>query len=104
MAVTLDAAALATAADMDTDEATRLLAVVSLLVEGYAGSAPSSVQNEACIRTAAYLSSSQGGLAASQMSIGNGQETRFRAAGSALRLSGSESLLSFWRKPRARAV
>ena len=65
MAVTLTAADLAVAADLeDTVTAARLLAVATQVVEDYAPGAPEVLQNEAAIRFAGYLGSGPSGFGA----------------------------------------
>ena len=56
MAVSLSINELATAINGTTAVATRLLPVVTLMVEKYAPDAPSPVQDEASIRTAGWMS------------------------------------------------
>ena len=77
--------------------ATRLLSVTVELVNTYASAAPQSIRDEAAIRTAAYLNSSTAGAALRSLKVGDALQFEFRAAGSALRLSGSSALLSPWR-------
>ena len=92
-AVTLDAAGLKAAVNglNKSDDATvdRLLAVATEIVEKEAPAASSSLQNEAVIRTAAWLFQSQ--VSIGQMS----SENRTHAMG-AFRASGARALLSPW--------
>ena len=55
MAVTISAADLGAAAQLAGDQATRLLPVVTALVEQYAPDAPEAIQNEAAVRCAGWL-------------------------------------------------
>ena len=55
MAVTLSAMQLGPAIGVDAPLATRLLAVVTALVDGYAPGAPDALSNEAAIRAAGWL-------------------------------------------------
>ena len=93
MAVTIDAATLRSAVNgldkADAAVADRLLAVVSALVEGEAPGAPSSIQNEASIRAAAWLFQSQ-------TSIGQMSTENRTHASSSIRASGARALLSPW--------
>ena len=100
MAVTLDAATLATAIMADTATATRLLKVAKSLVEKYAPSAPAPVQNEATIRAAGYLNEQP--MAAQSWDQVGPKMARFDAAATgALRASGGMALLSPWKVRRA---
>ena len=91
-------------------DATRLRAVCLSLIEQYAPGAPDDVKSEALIRTAGYLHTSDGSMAAFQQvqitgSGGAAVDLKFRSAcGSALRCSGAAALLSPWRKRRAISV
>ena len=80
-------------------EATRreLFAIACELVNLEGGeTAPDSVSNEAVVLTAAYLQKRQGG-AVSEQKIGD-LNIKYRAVGSAVRLSGARALLSPWRE------
>ena len=93
MAVTIDAAALATATGLPAAKAERLLPVVVEMIERYAPDAPESIQNEAAIRTAGWLADSP----ASGLYEAEVGERGFRLARStltgALRSSGAMALL-----------
>ena len=93
MAVTLDSAALRASVNgldkADVAVADRLLAVVIALVEGEGPDAPSSIQNEAAIRAAAWLFQSQ-------TSVGQLSTENRPHASSSIRASGARALLSPW--------
>ena len=93
MAVTINAATLKSSVNglnNATDEVVdRLLAVGIAIVEIEAPGAPSSIQNEATIRSAAWIF--QTGISVGELSVDN----RTHAA-SALRASGARALLSPW--------
>ena len=93
----IDAAALATATGLSSAVATRLRAVCLPTIEQYASDAPDEIQSEALIRMASYLDSSRAGLAIRELKVTDSLTFEFRAAGSALRLSGGSALLSPWR-------
>ena len=93
----IDAAALATATGLAADVATRLRAVCLPIIKQYASDAPDEVQSESLIRMSSYLDSSRAGLAVRELKVTDALTFEFRAAGSALRLSGSSALLSPWR-------
>ena len=99
MAVTLDAAALATAIGVETAVAVRLLAVAIELVNMYAPMAPASVADEAALRTAGFLSE-HSAAAIRRESIGDIATSYAPANVSALRHSGAAALLSPWRRRR----
>ena len=76
----------------------RLGPVVSELVERYASGAPTSIKSEAVIRAVGWLFHSKPGL----RKIGAGPiDVEFSSGQSALRHSGSMSLLSPWKIRRA---
>ena len=106
MAVTLTAAELAGrvkgAAD-DSATAAQLLAVASALIEQYAPGAPEALQNEACVRFAGYLASSDFGSIPKE-SIGPRSIDYVVNHASAWRNSGAAMLLSRWRVRRAGAI
>ena len=93
----IDAAALATATGLSSAVATRLHPVCAAIITKYAPDAPDAIQSEALIRMASYLDSSRAGLALRELKVTDALTFEFRAAGSALRLSGSAALLSPWR-------
>ena len=93
----IDAAALATATGLTSEVATRLRAVCVPIIEAYASDAPDEIQSEALIRMSSYLDSSRAGLAIRDLKVTDSLTFEFRAAGSALRLSGSAALMSPWR-------
>lgn len=78
------------------------LAVAKALVERYAATAPTAVQNEACLRVVAYLFDRPAGLTEKS---GDGF-TVAAAPGhtGALRHSGAMALLNPWKSRRARAI
>ena len=103
MAVTITFTTLARLIGVDVDDAARLLAVSTELVNRYAPAAPDSVGNEAVIRTAGYLSEQPGAAIRSERT-GN-IETSFASTHlSALRHSGGMALLSPWKIRRAGAI
>ena len=67
-------------------------------IEKYSPDAPDEAKSEALIRMSSYLDSSRGGLAIRDLKVTESLTVEFRAAGSALRLSGSSALLSPWRR------
>ena len=91
------ASALATATGLSSAVATRLRAVCLPIIEQYASDAPDEIQSEALIRMASYMDASRVGLAIREMKVTDSLQFEFRAAGSALRLSGSAALMSPWR-------
>ena len=93
----IDAAALATATGLSSAVATRLRAVCLPIILAYASEAPDEIQSEALIRMSSYLDSSRAGLAVRELKATDALQFEFRAAGSALRLSGSAALMSPWR-------
>ena len=101
MAVTVTSAKLATVTGLSDSEALRLLPVVKEIVQTYAVDAPSALQNEAAYRVASYLGGSRSGLSISSLKVGDAVDIKFRGPGSALRLSGGESLLAPYRVRRA---
>ena len=96
MAVTLTAAALATAIDDTETIAARLLPVCSAAITAYAPGAPDAMLDEGVIRMAAYLASQSTG-AEREVRITEHLSVAYRAPGSALRQSGVSALLSAWR-------
>ena len=93
----IDAAALSSATGLSSAVATRLRAVCLPIILAYAPDAPDEIQSEALIRMSSYLDSSRAGLAIRELKVTDALTFEFRAAGSALRLSGSAALLSPWR-------
>ena len=93
---------LARAIGASTADAERVLGVASALTEKFAPTAPQSVRNEACIRTAGYLvGSDYGGV----QTEGAADQTVTYAShpiggSSAFRRSGAMGLLSAWRVRR----
>ena len=86
----------------DGAPAARLGPVAAALVEEYSPGAPQPIRDEAVIRTAGWLHESKPGLADSKLSAGPVEVSRTFAPGySALRHSGSMSLLSRWKVRRA---
>ena len=86
----------------DGAPAARLGPVAAALVEEYSPGAPQPIRDEAVIRTAGWLYESTPGLADSKLSAGPVEVSRTFAPGySALRHSGSMSLLSRWKVRRA---
>ena len=103
MAVSLSVADLESAAGLTSAQATRLLPVATALVEQYAPSAPSEVQNEAVIRVCGFMRQAPSGLrkvGASSLDI------EYDVAGqkAPLRNSGALSILSPFKKRRAGAI
>lgn len=103
MAVTLTAADLAEATGQTSAVATRLLPVVTELVEKYAPDAPEAIQNEAAIRCAGYLAQ-QPPDARRSTTVGGVSSSWATTHTAALRHSGAMSLLSPWKRRRARAA
>ena len=101
MAVSVTAAGLAAVTGLDDAEAVRLLPVATEIVEHHAKDAPTALQDESVIRVAIYLSGSQSTTPMISVEIGDGLTARFRPSGSALRLSGAESILAPYRERRA---
>ena len=101
MAVTLTVAQLTESIGSDTETATRLLSVCTELVNNFAAGAPDSVANEAVIRTAGWLKEQPPGVMSMDV---QGSEIIFRGGMSPLRGSGAMSLLSPWKKRRARKI
>ena len=102
MAVTLDAAGLASAAGIDSAAATRLLPVATEHVTRYAPDAPDAVADEAVIRFAAYLAAASptpntsGSIGVGDLNVSTSPSTHARA----FTVSGAEGLLSTWRVRR----
>ena len=87
-------------ADVPTDQVEALLETANALVERFASAAPTAIKNEAIVRVAGWMknepSTSLVALDAGSVSLA------WRPAGrNALRLSGAQSLLAPWRRPRA---
>ena len=101
-----DAVALLSAALPDGAPAARLGPVAAALVEEYASAAtPQEIKNESVVRTAGWLYESTPGLADSKLSAGPVEVSRTFAPGySALRHSGSMSLLSPWKQRRGGVI
>ena len=87
-------------ADVSTAQVEALLEASSALVERFAGSAPTAVKNEAIFRVAGWMEKEP---STSLVSVDAGPVSlAWRPAGrNALRLSGAQSLLAPWRRPRA---
>ena len=96
MAVTISESELAAAINGKPAVASRLLPVVTELVERYAPNAPSAIQNEAAIRTSGWLADAVPNLNVKAGGI-TIRKTRFKGELSALKFSGAASLLSSWR-------
>ena len=92
----IDADGLATATGLSLEVATRLRGVCLAIVEKYA-TAPDEIVSESLIRMSSYIDSSRAGLAVRELKATDALSFEFRAAGSALRLSGISALLSPWR-------
>ncbi|MYA42601.1 MAG: hypothetical protein F4Z31_12715 [Gemmatimonadetes bacterium] len=103
MAVTVDAATVVAAAQVSEDQAARLLAVATTLVERYAPNAPEAIQNEAVIRVAGWLGQTPAG---SFTRVQTGPRETEYAPGQkgALRHSGAMSLLAPWKVRRGGAI
>lgn len=86
------------------DRAVDLLAVATEMVEGFAGSAPESVQNEAVFRLASWLHLRSAGAPSSIRAGGLTLNWRQTPGVNAMRLSGAAGLLSTWRKPSVRVI
>ena len=103
MAVNLSTADLESAAGLTSAQAVRLLPVATMLVERYAPSAPTEIQNEAVIRVVGHMRQAPAGLR--KLGIGtvdieydlSGQRAMFRNSGAA-------ALLTSWKKRRAGAI
>ena len=94
---------LAEALGVDSTLAARFLAVASSLVERYSSGAPQAIKDEAIIRTAGYLAE-QPGAAVKRERTGDISTTFHVEHLSALRHSGSMSLLSPWKVRRAGSI
>ncbi len=103
MAVSITAADLATALDVNSAVATRLLEVATALVNRYAPDAPDAVSNEAVIRCAGWLNE-QPHAAVRSETIGDLSTSFAPNMQSALRHSGAMALLSPWKVRRAGAI
>ena len=101
MAITLTVAQLAEAIGSDTETATRLLSVCTELVNNFAAGAPDSVANEAVIRASGWLKEQPPGIHSLDV---QGNEVIYRGGMNPLRGSGAMSLLSPWKKRRARKI
>ncbi len=104
MSVTITAAALATAAGISTEQATRLLPVATALVtrEVNNTSCPESILNEACIRVAGWLEDKPDHTAKQTIDmITLEHDLRFHGC---MRLSGARSLLAPWRRHRTTTI
>ena len=101
MAIT--ATQLAAELGVDSTLAARFLAVSSALVDRYASGAPQAIKDEAVIRTAGYLAEHPG-AAVKRERTGDISTTFMPNHLSALRHSGSMSLLSPWKVRRAGAI
>ena len=101
MAITVTAAQLAEAIGSDTETATRLLSVCTELVNNFAAGAPDAVANEAVIRACGWLKEQPPGIHSVDV---EGNEVIYRGGMNPLRGSGAMSLLSPWKKRRARKI
>ena len=97
MSVTISAAELATVISRDVSVATRLLPVVSAIVEKYAPDAPASIQDEAAIRFAGYLANTQGLVGFRKVDIGALTVEPLPAHGAAFYHCGAAALLAKFR-------
>ena len=103
MAVSLTVADLESGAGLTSAQATRLLPVATALVQQYAPSAPTEIQNEAVIRLCGHLRQAPNGLR--KLDTGRVSIEYDTAGGRApLRQSGAASLLSPWKRRRAGAI
>ena len=93
---------LARAIGASTADAERVLGVASALTEKFAPTAPQSVRNEACIRTAGYLVGSDYGGVMSEGAADQKIDYSSSPIGgsNAFRRSGAMGLLSAWRVRR----
>ena len=94
----IDATALGTETELPSAVAIHLRAVCLPIIEKYSPDAPDAAKSEALIRMSSWLDSSRGGLGIRSLKVTESLTIEFRAAGSALRLSGSSALLSPWRR------
>lgn len=86
------------------DEAQRLAAAASALVERYAPGAPQALRNEAVIRCAGWLREAPSGPVRSEATGEIRTSFDRESARSALRGSGAMSLLTTWKVRRAGAI
>ena len=100
MAVALTAMQLGPAIGVDAPLATRLLAVVTALVDGYAPSAPDALSNEAAIRAAGWLAEQPNASIRSERE-GEIQTDYAPSMTGVLLHSGAKSLLYAWRAKTA---
>ena len=103
VAVTITAAEVAAAVGVDSTTATRLLAVVTELVNRFAPDAPDAIANEGAIRTAGWLAE-QPSAAIRSETEGDIRTSYAPMMQSALRHSGAMALLSPWKVRRAGAI
>ena len=103
MAVSIDVNGLMEATGLDTATATRLLPVATRIVEDYAVSAPSELQDEATIRLSGYLASTPWGAAQSE-TVGPMTISYQSNDAAAFRNSGAAALLTRYRIRRAGAI
>ena len=103
MAVTLTEIQLAEALAINQSLADRLHPVAKALVEQYAPNAPEAVQNEATIRTAAFLKDTKPTTLQS-LRVGNIDLSFNTNQKSALRHSGAMALLSPFKQRRAGVI
>ena len=103
MAVDIDVIELRRVTGIDTEQAPRLLAVATALVERYVDSCPSEIANEAVILTAAYIWESPAASVRSE-AVGDISTAYAPTLKSALRHSGAMALLSPWKIRRAGAI
>ena len=103
MAVTLTISDLENIVGLDTIKATRLLPVVTQLVEEYTrgSTVPVELENEAAIRCAGYLDSVRKDLNIKGQKVDDLEVTYFSGSKSPLKASGAEVLLSPFKARRA---
>ena len=96
MAVTLTALQLGPAIGVDAATATRLLAVTTALVDGYAPGAPDAVSNEAVIRASGWLNE-QPAASIRREDMGDISTSYVATQLGVLLHSGAKGLLYSWR-------
>lgn len=101
MAVTITAQELAAAIGSDSPSGARLLEVCTEMVNDYASDVPDAIANEAVIRTAGYLHEVPPGIMS--QSVEDVGSIAYKGT-NPLRASGAMSLLSPFKKRRARAI
>ena len=103
VAITLTVGQVEAGTGATTEDATRLLAVATALVERYAPGAPEAVQDEAALRVAGWLHG-QPKASIGEATAGPLSATYVRSHLSALRHSGAMALLSLFKTRRAGAI